>query len=235
MSELKKSVCEYISDNIKRIRYNINEAEAKSGRKENSVRLMAVTKTVDADRVNFCVEQCGINLLGENRVQEFLSKEADYAPAEIHFIGALQSNKVKYIAGKMSVIETASSEKLLREISRLSPAQDTGVLIEVNIGNEESKSGIRAGSVAELNEKLAELAEIAAELPNIELRGLMTIPPFGSEPDRYFAGMEQLFRDNERFFGKEPVLSMGMSGDYETAVRYGANLVRVGTAIFGGR
>lgn len=211
---------------------NIEKAKAAAGRTDN-VRLMAVTKTVSAERVNYAVK-LGIDLLGENRVQEFMDKREQYLPAEVHFIGSLQTNKVKYIIDKVSMIHSVDSLHLAEEISRR--AQQHGlvmdILAEINIGGEETKGGISPESAVEFCAQLR-------ELPHIRLRGLMTIPP----PDcgeGAFAKMQQLFGDihadksvnNTDAFD---TLSMGMSGDYETAVKYGSTIVRIGSGLFGYR
>lgn len=222
-----------VIENIRQIRSRVERALAESGRSPEELRIMAVTKTVDPELINTAIGE-GISLLGENRVQEFLSKEAEYhlQNAEVHFIGHLQSNKVKYIIDKVSMIESVSSEKLAGEISR--SAQKAGrvmeVLLEVNIGGEESKSGF---SETELLESLPRLAK----LPGIAVKGLMCIPP-KVDSEKYFSQMRQLFidiREKKLDNINMSVLSMGMSGDYEMAIRYGSNIIRLGTAMFGRR
>ncbi len=225
-----------VSDNIKRISSNIEEAMLKAGRTD-SVRLMGVTKTVDPEIVSFSVKN-GVTLLGENRVQEFLDKRDRYeGDPEVHFIGGLQTNKVKYIIDKVSMIHSADSEKLINEIDRR--AANAGltmdILIEVNIGGEESKSGIAP-------DMLEELAYKTAELKNVRLRGLMAIPPVDVDGSSaiYFEKMHRLFSDlrdktssDERFL--IDTLSMGMSGDYEEAIMHGSTIVRIGSVLYGQR
>ena len=221
-----------ISENLKRIRFDIGEAKAKYRKPEDEVRLMAVTKTVTFERVNAAIDD-GVTLLGENRVQEYLEKKDFYRPgAEVHFIGRLQSNKVKYIINSVSLIHSVDSLKLAAEIDRL--AKKNGrcmdILIEVNIGDEESKSGVSENQVRGL------ISE-ASKLENINIKGLMTIPPVG-ESERSFERMQRLFSDLKT---EKPdnvsmdILSMGMSSDYACAVKYGSNIVRIGSGIFGAR
>ena len=222
---------EDIKENYLRICENIENAKARAHRTDD-VRLMAVTKTVAAEKIN-CAVGLGVTLLGENRVQEFLEKRESYAPAEIHFIGSLQTNKVKYIIDKVSMIHSVDSMKLAEEINRRAAAHGIvmDILAEINIGGEETKSGISA-------EDAGEFAKRLAELQNIRLRGLMTIPPPGCG-EAPFARMQELFgslrsageRENAGF----DVLSMGMSEDYETAVKFGATIVRIGSGLFGQR
>ncbi|MDE7361815.1 MAG: YggS family pyridoxal phosphate-dependent enzyme [Oscillospiraceae bacterium] len=228
---------EKLSDNtgFEDIRENylgICENIAKSGRED--VRLMAVTKTVSPERVNFAIG-LGVSLLGENRVQEYLDKRESYAPAEVHFIGGLQTNKVKYIIDKVSMIHSVDNMRLAEEINRRAAQHGKvmDILAEINIGGEETKGGVSA-------ESAGEFCAMAAELPNIRLRGLMTIPPAGCG-ESVFAEMQELFerlkvenahnRENAMF----DTLSMGMSGDYEAAIKYGATIVRIGSALFGRR
>lgn len=221
-----------VKENYLRISENICNAIVKSGRNDE-VRLMAVTKTVPYEKVNYAAE-LGINLLGENRVQEFLGKYEYYSKkCEIHFIGGLQNNKVKYIIDKVSMIHSVDSKKLADEISRRAVAvgRVMDILIEVNIGKEETKGGI-------LLEEVSELSDYCRELSGINLRGFMTIPPpdANGSSRRYFEQMKQIYDDCRSKYGKEiDTLSMGMSGDYEQAVMSGSNLVRIGSALFGSR
>jgi hypothetical protein len=189
-----------------------------------------VTKTVDAQRVNEAIS-CGIDLLGENRVQEFLQKRPAYSDnCEVHFIGGLQTNKVRQIINKVSMIQSVDSLKLAHEICRQTAlcGEVIDVLIEVNIGGEESKHGVLPESVRE------SAAQIAEEFGMLRVRGLMTIPPFG-ESEKHFAKMQRLFEDLRAGNPEINTLSMGMSGDYEAAIAHGATIVRLGTALFGNR
>ena len=222
---------EDIRENFLRICNNIEDAKAKANRTD-SVRLMAVTKTVPVERVNYAVS-LGIDLLGENRVQEFLEKREGYSPAEVHFIGGLQTNKVKYIVDKVSMIHSVDSFHLAKEISKRAAAAGRvmDILTEINIGDEQTKGGITAESAIDFCRKVA-------ELNGVRLRGLMTIPPPGCD-ERVFAEMQELFEsvrllkeiDKSQF----DVLSMGMSGDYQKAIKYGATIVRIGSGLFGQR
>lgn len=217
-----------IRESYARICENIEKAKAAAGRAD-TVRLMAVTKTVAPERINYAVG-LGIDLLGENRVQEFMDKRERYLPAEVHFIGGLQTNKVKFIIDKVSMIHSVDSLRLAEEISRR--AEQHGlvmdILAEINIGGEETKGGITPESAPEFCAQLR-------ELPNIRLRGLMTIPPPGCG-EGAFAAMQRLFSDiQSEQHGTFDTLSMGMSGDYETAVKHGSTIVRIGSGLFGYR
>ncbi len=233
---MKENRLERIEYNIERIKEEIADACARSGRSIDEVKIMAVTKTVPCEEVNFAISK-GITLLGENRAQEMLSKYEMYLPeAEIHFIGALQSNKVKYVIDKVKMIQSVDSVKLAAEISKRAQicGIEMGALVEINVGAEESKSGIE---LAKAEEMICEIAE----MKGIKVRGLMTIPPIcenSAESRKFFENMRRLFVDIK---GKKidnvsmDVLSMGMSGDYVEAIEHGTNIVRLGRAIFGER
>jgi pyridoxal phosphate enzyme (YggS family) len=221
-----------VTENLREIRQRVAEAETRYGREPGSVRIMAVTKTVPPEKVNAAVAE-GITLLGENRVQEYLSKKDQYdSSAEVHIIGHLQTNKVKYIINDVAMIQSVDSVKLAHEIDRL--AEKNGrvmdVLLEVNIGGEDSKSGVSESG-------LMELAGEVSKLKNLRIRGLMAIPPIGAE-EALYAQMQELFeglKAAELPNAQPDILSMGMSGDYETAIKYGSNLIRIGTGLFGAR
>ena len=222
---------EYLVENYKEICYNIKDIKSKFRDSDDNVRIMAVTKTVEPELINFAIEQ-GIDLLGENRVQEFLSKKDSYKPCEVQFIGHLQTNKVKYIIKDVSQIQSVDSFKLAAEIDRQSKKNDKtmDVLIEVNIGDELSKSGVSKRDVLELAKRIS-------ELENVRINGLMAIPPINAD-DSVYANLQELYHE----IGQKKlnhinmnVLSVGMSGDYEKAVKYGSNLVRIGTKLFGAR
>lgn len=221
----------YIDENLKRIFHNVGEAKAKYRSPDDNIRIMAVTKTVAPEKVNYALSK-GLDLIGENRVQEYLSKKDFYDDAEIHFIGHLQTNKVKYITDSISVIQSVDSLKLASEISRcagkIGKVQD--ILIEVNIGGEESKSGIPA-------DRAEELILQVSELDNINVRGMMTIPP-AVDSEEFLYKMQCLYIDicSKKIDNiNMDILSMGMSGDYAPAVKYGSNILRIGRAIFGER
>lgn len=221
----------YVDENLKLIRENVGEAAEKCGRKAEDIRIMAVTKTVAPEIVNHAIE-LGLDLLGENRVQEYLSKAEAYSPAEVHFIGGLQTNKVKYIIESVSMIQSVDSLKLGTEIDRLAAKHGRvmDILCEVNIGGEESKGGVAP-------DKLRELIAQLARLKNIRIKGLMTIPP-PSQSDIFLGRMQELYndlRDNKIEGADMQVLSMGMTHDYAEAVKYGSTLVRIGTGLFGAR
>lgn len=221
-----------ISENIKRIRYNIEEAKAKYRKTDETVRIMAVTKTVPYERVNIAVND-GITLLGENRVQEYLEKKDFYDPkAEINFIGHLQSNKIKYIIDSVTLIHSVDSVKLASEIDRYAAkyGRCMDVLIEVNVGEEMSKSGV-------FPERLDEFLGGISELKNVAVRGLMSIPPIGRSEES-FERIRRIFDDLKSLHYKNinmDILSLGMSADYVSAVKYGSNIVRIGSGIFGSR
>ena len=222
-----------IAERLHKIEYQIGEACAKCGRDRNEITVMAVTKTVAPKYINFAVEQ-GITLLGENRAQELTEKYDDYILKQenIHFIGHLQTNKVRQIIDKVCLIQSVDSLRLAQEIDRQAEKRDRimDVLLEVNIGQEESKSGIPAGEALPL-------AESVLQLSHLRLRGLMAIPTV-EHPERDFANMEELFHQMKAKFSDSAsmdILSLGMSGDYPLAVEHGSTLVRLGSAIFGPR
>ena len=230
--------CRNIDENLKVIRDNMAEAAIKSGRNPEDIRLMAVTKTVDEYFINHAIDACGIDLIGENKVQEMLRKKPNLHMdgVEPHLIGHLQTNKCKMIVGEVDLIESVDSVKGAKEISKQSVKKDltTGILLEVNVGGEESKSGMEYDAARDI------AAEIS-ELPNIEIRGLMAIPPICEDEVKlrgYFSRMNELFIDmksEKRDNMNITILSMGMSSDYVPAILEGATEVRVGTSIFGGR
>ena len=227
-----------LTQHVKAVQDKIAAAALAAGRDPASVTLCAATK-VQTDSAIRAAIAAGIRVCGENRVQELTAHLAAgaYAGAEVHFIGHLQTNKVKQVVGKVALIHSVDSEKLLRAIDgqaeKLDLVQD--ILLEVNVAREESKGGI-------LPEQLPALAEAALSCPHVRLRGLMAIPPVAAvsgDNRKYFAQMRHFLVD---IIGKiadnhsiVDCLSMGMSGDYEDAITEGATLVRVGTALFGPR
>lgn len=231
--EQKKANIEY---NLAVIKEKISQAELKAGN-ENQTKLMAVTKTVEPMFINHAID-CGIDLIGENKVQEFLSKEQylKLDKASAHIIGHLQTNKVKQIVGKVDMIQSLDSVKLAKEISKQSEKLGviTNCLVEVNVANEMSKSGVAFENAMEFIDEIS-------QIPSIQVQGLMSIPPICenySQLDKYFSKMHTLFvdiRDKKVDNIKMNILSMGMSCDYEQAILGGANLVRVGSLIFGAR
>ena len=226
-----------IAENIARIRAQMKEAAIAAGRDPESILLCAATKMNDADAVREAIA-AGVDLCGENRVQELTQKQSQHAydGAPVHFIGHLQTNKVKQVVGKVDLIQSVDSLHLLEAIQKEAARQEIRqeILLEVNIGQEESKSGFAA-------EDIPGLVEHFDRFPNICLRGLMAIPPISQNPG-----------DNRKFFQKMcalavdittknvdnvcvDILSMGMSDDFADAIACGSTMIRVGTAIFGQR
>ncbi len=225
-----------ISENIAGIREKIDGAARRSGRTGADIVLVGASKMNDACACQEAI-RAGIDVLGENRVQEMTEKLAEnaYAGAPLHFIGHLQRNKVKQVVGKVALIQSVGSIELLDEIEKQAEKQNLvqDILLEINIGGEEAKSGF-------CPEDLFSAASHAETLPHVRVCGLMTIPPVASEKHGstpYFEKMNGLFIDiNQKMYDNRlKYLSMGMSGDYEDAIRCGSNMVRIGTAIFGAR
>ena len=226
-----------IAENVAAVKENIAAAALRCGRSPDEIKLVAATKMNDAGRVRQAIA-AGVDICGENRVQELQEKYAlgAYEGCPLHFIGHLQKNKVKYIVGKVGLIHSVDSVALASEINKRAAAlgivQD--ILLEVNIGAEPAKSGFAPG-------ELSCALDAMAGFGSIRVRGLMAIPPIceKSEENRvYFRRMKQLFIDiGQKKYDNVlmQLLSMGMSADYEVAVEEGANLVRVGTGIFGAR
>lgn len=226
-----------IAENLHAVQARVAEAALRSGRPPEEIVLVGATKMNDAGRIQEAID-AGLRVCGENRVQEFLEKEPQgaYRGSEIHFIGHLQKNKARQLVGKVSLIQSVDSLELLALISRLALQQGLRqqVLLEVNVAGEAAKSGFRP-------EEIAAAIDAAAEYKGVFVRGLMAVPPIcreGKENIPYFQLMKQLFIDNgAKKYDNVSMgfLSMGMSGDYETAIACGANMVRVGSAIFGQR
>lgn len=244
---------EEIVQNIQKIKKQIYNAQISAGRPQDSVRLLAATKTVSAQNINFALDN-GIDLIGENKVQELLEKydDIDKTKCEIHFIGSLQTNKVKYIIDKVSLIHSVDSVKLAKEISKRAQAKGItmDILIEVNVGCEASKSGVLPGDCVALVEQIC-------SLPAIRIKGLMAIPPsvqnlqvcFDNDDEchnneknnmltKYFQKIQQLIIDiSQKKLDNVymDILSFGMSGDFECAIAHGSTMVRIGSGIFGKR
>ena len=226
-----------IAENIARIRAKMEEAALAAGRDPKQILLCAATKMNDAEAVREAIRS-GVDLCGENRVQELTQKAAEnaYEGAPIHFIGQLQTNKVRQVVGKVDVIQSVDRMKLLlaiqAEAARQGIRQD--ILLEVNIGGEESKGGFAPGQILPLVENFS-------DFPNLRLRGLMAIPPishFPGENNKFFQEMYQLAVDITAKKGDNvsvDILSMGMSDDFADAIACGSTMIRVGTAIFGPR
>ena len=224
-----------MQERIASVRRRIAQAAQRAGRSETDITLIGVSKTKPAALVNEALA-CGITDIGENRVQELLEKlPALEGKPRVHLIGHLQTNKVKQVIGKTTLIHSVDSLKLAKEISRqsLEAGMVSDVLLQVNIGRDENKFGFLA---EELPEALQEIALLAG----IRVRGLMTVPPIEQDSAKtraHFQGLYKVFIDIPQIYDniKMEYLSMGMSGDFEIAVEEGANLVRVGSAIFGSR
>ncbi|MBT8351703.1 MAG: YggS family pyridoxal phosphate-dependent enzyme [Deltaproteobacteria bacterium] len=223
--------------NLKNVMDRINQATVASGRDPESVRLVAVSKTIPAETVKRAID-AGANILGENYIQEAKSKFDDLIsyPVSWHFIGHLQTNKAKYAVRIFDLIHSVDSFKLALELNK--HAGKTGkiqhILIQVNVAGESSKSGISTQDTMNLIKKIS-------ALKNLAIKGLMTMPPFFNEPEKvrpFFKDLRNL-RDTIRSERIDNVdmeeLSMGMTGDFEAAIEEGATLVRIGTAIFGER
>lgn len=227
-----------LGENLALIQGKIAAAAREVGREAGEITLEAATKTQTSQTIREVIA-AGIAVCGENRVQELTAHLDDYAydGAELHFIGHLQTNKVKLVVGRVDMIESVGSSRLLcaieEQAAKLGIVQE--ILLEVNIGREEQKSGV-------MPEDVLALGREAASFSHIKLRGLMTVPPISpisAENRQFFAQMRQILVDIRTALGDNVAdinyLSMGMSGDYEDAVREGATLVRVGTALFGPR
>ncbi len=226
----------YICENLKAVKAEIEKAAGASGRDAQEVRLIAVTKTYDADKINTAIE-AGVTEIGENRVQEILEKYDMVKPVRWHLIGHLQRNKVKYIIDKVELIHSVDSFDLAKEIDRQAKKIDKvqKILLEVNVSGEESKFGLQTEECEELCRRVSE------HLENVKIQGLMTVAPFTDDEkllQTVFDGLKDLSRQIE-LKGIKNVqmkeLSMGMTNDYPLAVKCGSTMVRVGTGIFGKR
>ena len=226
-----------IAENIAVIRHNMEQAALACGRDPAEILLCAATKMNDADAVRQAIA-AGVDCCGENRVQELVqkSKENAYEGAPVHFIGHLQTNKVRQVVGKVDLIQSVDRVKLLRAISdeaaRQGICQD--ILLEINIGQEESKSGFRA-------DEILPLLDHFDDFPNIRVRGLMAIPPVSQNVGDNLKFFQEIYNLSVDITGKKYdnisacCLSMGMSDDYADAIACGSTMIRVGTAIFGAR
>ena len=226
-----------IAENVARIRSEMEAAALAYGRDPKEIKLCAATKMNDADAVRQAIA-AGVDCCGENRVQELTVKLAQnaYEGAPVHFIGHLQTNKVKQVVGKVDLIQSVDSERLLRAIDKEASKQGIvqNILLEVNVGEEASKSGFAAEDILPLMEK-------SAEFPNICIKGLMAIPPISHNSGENLKFFQKMFHLSVDISAKKydnvmvDCLSMGMSGDYRDAIACGSTMIRVGTAIFGAR
>ena len=232
---MEKLSAKEFDKNYAEVLNKLDTALQKIGKERKDVILLAATKTVDFETINYALSK-GIDYIGENKVQELLSKEDKINPCHRHFIGHLQTNKVKDIINRVEMIHSVDSLKLAKEISKqaVKNCKTMEILLEINIGGEDSKWGFDAENI------IGNIKEIAT-LPNIKIKGLMAIPPICEESEenrKYFNKMKKLFVD----IGAKnidnvdmDILSMGMSDDFDIAVEEGANLIRLGTALFGRR
>ena len=226
-----------VADNLARVRTAIADACAVSGRKEDEVTLMAVTKTVSAEKINAAIA-AGVTDIGENRVQEYLQKREALLldGVRTHLIGHLQTNKVEKIIGTVDMIQSVDSVRLAHALDAAATKKGIvcDVLVEVNVGEEEAKSGVSPSEAIDFVENLCEFSAL-------RVRGLMTVPPISDteyEKRRYFSILRKLFvdiRDKKSDNRSMDILSMGMSADFREAILEGATMVRVGSAIFGQR
>ena len=225
-----------IKENIAYVRQMKDEAAARSGRNGDDVLLVAVTKLHSVEEINEAID-CGITDIGESKVQDIMDKYDRVKPVKWHLIGHLQTNKVKYIIDKVSMIHSVDSLKLAQEIDKRAKQHDLtmDILIQVNSAQEESKFGITTEETGDM------IKEILENCPNVRIKGLMCIAPFEENPEDarvYFAEVKKLYDEYEKI--QHPnldfkYLSMGMSGDFHVAIEEGSNLIRVGTTIFGAR
>jgi len=224
-----------IATNIDEVKYKIEQSAKKSGRNPEDINLVAVSKTIEVSRVLEAVEY-GLKDFGENRPQEIRDKSKEITNVNWHQIGQLQSNKIKYVAGKTKLIHSVDSIKLLGEIDEYCKIHgfNQDVLIQLNISKEETKSGID-------KEDLEKVLEFAEKLTNTKVKGLMTIGSAYASDDenkKMFEICNKLFIDiSAKKYDNITMeyLSMGMSGDFESAIEMGSNMVRIGTSIFGMR
>lgn len=224
-----------LAERTQQVKEALAEAARAAGRKTEDVSLVAVSKLHPASDIRALAETGQVDF-GENYVQEALGKQEELADLDVrwHFIGGLQSNKAKFVAGNFALVHSVDSRKLANTLSNKALARETvqDMLLQVNIAGEEQKSGISV-------ESLPELADAVMEMDGVRLCGLMTMPPFFDEPERarpVFARLRQLRDELEGRLGISlPHLSMGMTGDFVPAVEEGATLVRIGTRIFGAR
>ena len=229
---------ELIAENVAAVKENMRQAALAAGRNPEEITLVAATKVQTSETIRNAIK-AGITVCGENRVQELVAHLEDnaYEGAKVHFIGHLQTNKVKFVVGKVDMIESIDSVRLMDAVEKQAAKVDViqDILLEVNIGDEESKGG------AAIDEVMA-LATHAMECPHLRLRGIMCIPPAASTEEEnrgFFKETYQLFVDMKEKLGDNnpniDCISMGMSGDYPLAIEGGSTMVRVGTALFGAR
>ena len=226
-----------IANNVANIRLKINEAAIRAGRNPASIQLCAATKMNDAAAVREAIA-AGIHCCGENRVQELTAKLAEHAydGVPVHFIGHLQTNKVRQVVGNVDLIQSVDSVRLLSAINNEASKQGLiqNILLEINIGGEESKSGFTANEIHGI-------CAVIRDFPNIRVKGLMAIPPICHDSTKNRKFFQEMYNLSVDIMTKKydnvcvDILSMGMSDDYEEAIACGSTMIRVGTAIFGAR
>ena len=226
---------EYIDKNVSEVRERIEKAKARAGREDDNVMLLAAVKYAEPEEIEYLYHHAGIRQVGENRVQQLLShiEAIDCEGLEFHFIGTLQTNKVKYIIDKVSMIHSVDSVKLAAEIDRQAKKHGLimDVLIEINSGEEESKSGV-------LPEELDALCDAVLGFENINLRGFMTMAPKCEKKAEYLKYFQQTYQQVLDIWAKKmhnisrPIISMGMSDSFEEAILSGSDIVRVGRRLF---
>lgn len=225
-----------ISERLEKVKKEIKAAEAGSRFKDNEVLLIAVSKTHSADEINDAIK-AGVTDIGENKVQEILEKYDDVDSVKWHMIGHLQTNKVKYIINKVSMIHSVDSFRLAEEIQKRAKNANLNmdILIQIDPADEETKFGVDPSEAKGL------MTDILESCPNITIRGLMSMVPFSDNPEdvrKYFRKAKELYDELSKISHKNAkfdYLSMGMSNDYKVAIEEGSNMVRIGTAIFGPR
>ena len=226
---------EYIDKNVSEVRERIEKAKARAGREDDNVMLLAAVKYAEPEEIEYLYHHAGVRQVGENRVQQLLShiEAIDCEGLEFHFIGTLQTNKVKYIIDKVSMIHSVDSVRLAAEIDRQAKKHGLtmDVLIEINSGEEESKSGV-------LPEELDALCDAVLGFENINLRGFMTMAPKCEKKEEYLKYFQQTYQQVLDIWAKKmhnisrPISSMGMSDSFEEAILSGSDIVRVGRRLF---
>ena len=225
----------YIDKNLENVRKRIADAAARAGRDASKITMLAAIKSADVDEISHICQKCGVTAIGENRVQQLTERyeKLEEPSVEWHFIGSLQTNKVKYIIDKVSLIHSLDSERLAEEIQKQAQKRSivANVLVEINSGGEESKGGIDPASVADFCVSLG-------KYPNIRLCGFMTMAPRCEDKKDYYAYFNNTKRIADEVWHSvlgldgEPVVSMGMSESFEEAIECGATMVRIGRCLF---
>lgn len=228
---------DYVKENYFKIKENIEKSASKAKINKEEIIFLAATKTVEAEKINYAIS-LGLNHIGENKVQEMLSKYEDLnlKTCHNHFIGRLQSNKIKYLTDKVECIHSIDSMTQIKELSKqlVKTDKQMKVLVQVNIGDEESKGGVQP-------EKLLEFIDMARQYKSIKIDGLMCIPPISDKNSEKLAFFGKMYNNYVDIKAKKldnvsmNILSMGMSDDYQEAIESGSNLIRIGSSLFGKR